>query len=137
MNGRYIFAALMLGFAVSACSDGPQSQQMGVSAGGQGLQSSAQRSLGRDSASGYRVDESAVSFDPQESKRVVLNCPKFPSAPAVSGGYYIVPERSPDLVVSGSYPGEASGVAKWYVRVENKSKDKTESASFYVECDTR
>ncbi|HEX3457620.1 MAG TPA: hypothetical protein VHR97_06645 [Candidatus Baltobacteraceae bacterium] len=137
MNGRYIFAALMLGFAVSGCSDGSQSQQMGVSAGGQGLQSAAQRSLGRDSAGGYRVDSQTISFDPQESKRVVLNCPKFPSAPAISGGYYIVPDRSPDLVVSGSYPGEASGVVKWYVRVENKSKDKAESAAFYVVCDTR
>jgi hypothetical protein len=136
MNRRSAAAALILAAAISGCNDGSQSQQTGLSAGGQGLQAAAHNAFGRDSAGGYRVDSLTISFNPDESKRVALNCSKFPSAPAISGGYLISPERNPDLVITGSYPGESSGVVKWYFRVQNKSKTKSEEGAFYVVCAT-
>lgn len=134
MKGRCSFApiALILGFALSGCG-GTQSQP-DPSAGAQGRQSSV-RPSGRVASNAYDVYSDTFTFSPNEKKRIVLNCPKNPTAPVVSGGYNMTPDIGPDLTLTASYPGKSTGMVKWYFRVTNTSKDKSEQATFFVVCD--
>jgi|HubBroStandDraft_4_1064222.scaffolds.fasta_scaffold00006_115 hypothetical protein len=136
MQGRCPFApiALILGFATAGCGTA-QSQPEALSAGGQGHQSAALRPWGRVASNAYDVYSNTFMFSPNEKKRIVLDCPKNPTAPVVSGGYNMTPDLSPDLVLTASYPGKSTGMVKWYFRVTNDSKDKSEQATLFVVCD--
>lgn len=136
MKGRRPFAsiALVLGFAISSCGTG-QPQPEDLSAGAQGHQSAALKPGGRVASDRYDVYSNTFMFSPNEKKRIVLDCPKNPMAPVVSGGYNMTPDISPDLILTASYPGKSTGMVKWYFRVTNASKDKSEQATLFVVCD--
>ncbi|HVN68654.1 MAG TPA: hypothetical protein VMU38_03245 [Candidatus Binatia bacterium] len=136
MKGRRTFASivLILGFAISGC--GAAQSQPDVSAGNQSNQSAAPRP-GDAPSKTYDVYSNTFTFGPNEKTRVVLDCPKSPTAPVVSGGYNMTPELSPDLILTASYPGKSTGMVKWYFRITNTSKDKSEKATLFVVCDVR